>query len=616
LQNFFAELKRRNVVRAAILYAVSAWLLMQIVDVMFPALHLPEWTVTLIAALLTLLFPLVLIFAWVFEVTPEGLKRTEGVAPAPSATQHTSRRMEGIILAALFLALGLLLYQLVTSHREPAQPVDSAPPVADGGPRTPADLKSVAVLPFVNMSNDPDNEFFSDGISEELLDALVKLAGLRVPSRTSSFAFKGKNVDVIDIGRALNVDHVVEGSVRKSGNQVRVTAQLIDLRTDSHLWSQTYDRELDDIFAVQDEIARGIAQALEIQLGLGAGDHLVTQSTSSMQAYELYLRAGQLWQLRRSEAVSNAEAILLRAIELDPDFAQAWARLAAVYMVTSSWSEAELAEKTARAEMAARRALQLTPSLAQPRAVLANIAAGQQNYAESERLFREAIELEPSDPITHLWYAILLNGLGRQHEASLEYRLAVTLDPLAPIGLSWLAAYHIQSGSLSAALDAAQQSMAIGYGYGHILAYQVLARLGQFDRAEAELREGLKHDGIDAAFVDVLMAAWRNPSPSEAAIKAVAATLALPDQIYTYADLLANDALFDGFKDLRGTQLYLSLPVLWDVTSTKLRRDPRFHALVQELRLLDYWRASDQWPDLCRPAGESIECDVAKEAHP
>jgi TolB-like protein/Flp pilus assembly protein TadD len=524
--------------------------------------------------------------------------------------------MEGIILAALFLALGLLLYQLITSHREPAQPVDSAPPVADGGPRTPADLKSVAVLPFVNMSNDPDNEFFSDGISEELLDALVKLAGLRVPSRTSSFAFKGKNVDVIDIGRALNVDHVVEGSVRKSGNQVRVTAQLIDLRTDSHLWSQTYDRELDDIFAVQDEIARGIAQALEIQLGLGAGDHLVTQSTSSMQAYELYLRAGQLWQLRRSEAVSNAEAILLRAIELDPDFAQAWARLAAVYMVTSSWSEAELAEKTARAEMAARRALQLTPSLAQPRAVLANIAAGQQNYAESERLFREAIELEPSDPITHLWYAILLNGLGRQHEASLEYRLAVTLDPLAPIGLSWLAAYHIQSGSLSAALDAAQQSMAIGYGYGHILAYQVLARLGQFDRAEAELREGLKHDGIDAAFVDVLMAAWRNPSPSEAAIKAVAATLALPDQIYTYADLLANDALFDGFKDLRGTQLYLSLPVLWDVTSTKLRRDPRFHALVQELRLLDYWRASDQWPDLCRPAGESIECDVAKEAHP
>jgi len=616
VQNFLAELKRRNVVRAAILYGVSAWVLMQIVSVMFPALHLPAWTVTLVAALLLLLFPLVLIFSWVFEVTTEGLKRTADIAPGHSVTHHTGRRMEWIILGVLALAVGLLLYQLFLPNREQTKPSAPGSPAGASTASTTGNFKSVAVLPFVNMSNDPDNEFFSDGISEELLNALVKLPGLRVPSRTSSFAFKGKDMDVTEIGRALEVDHVVEGSVRKSGNRVRVTAQLIDLGNDSHIWSQTYDRELVDIFSVQDEIARGIAEALEVQLGLGEGEHLVTQSTSNIQAYELYLRAGQLWQLRRREAVINAQGLLLRAIDLDPDFAQAWARLAAVYMVTSSWSEAELKETTDRAEMSARRALQLDEKLAQPRAVLANIAAGQQNFADSERLFLEAIELEPSDPTTHLWYAILLNGLGRQHAASLEYHLAVTLDPLAPIGLTWLAAYDIQEGDFSAALESAQSAVELGYEYGHILAYQALLRLGQFDRAEAELAKGLKHESIDPKFIAVLMTGQRQSARSEPAIKAVAASLSLPDQVYTYADLRAYRELFETFKGLQGTLLYLSLPVLWDSASTELRRQPGFHTLIKERGMLDYWLASQQWPDLCRPAGESIECDVVREAHP
>jgi len=577
---------------------------------------LPAWTVTLIAALLLLLFPLVLIFSWVFEVTPEGLKRTANTAPEHSVTHHTGRRMEWIILAVLALAVGLLLYQLFLPNREQTKSSAPGSPAGTSTAAATSNLKSVAVLPFVNMSNDPDNEFFSDGISEELLNALVKLEGLRVPSRTSSFAFKGKDLDLADIGRALKVDHVVEGSVRRSGNRVRVTAQLIDLGNDSHIWSETYDRELVDIFAVQDEIARGIAEALEVQLGLGEGEHLVTQSTGNIQAYELYLRAGQLWQLRRREAVTNAQSLLLRAIDLDPDFAQAWARLAAVYIVTSSWSEAELKETTDRAEMSARRALQLDEVLAQPRAVLANIAAGQQNYADSERLFLEAIELEPSDPTTHLWYAILLNGLGRQHAASLEYRLAVTLDPRAPIGLTWMAAYDIQEGNFSAALEAAQSSVELGYEYGHILAYQALSRLGQFDRAEVELRKGLKHESIDPKFIAVLMTGQRHSAKSEPAIKAVAANLSLPDQVYTFADMRAYSELFKTFENLHGTLLFLSLPALWDSASTELRRQAGFHALVKERGMLDYWLASQQWPDLCRPAGESIECDVKKEAHP
>lgn len=616
MSNFIAELKRRNVIRALILYAVSAWVLMQIVDVMFPALHLPEWTVTLIAALLLLLLPLVLIFSWVFEVTPEGLKRTADIEPEYSVTHRSGRRMEWIILSVLILAVSLLLYQLIYHDRgrsqlsTPGSVAGETATTDDNGP------KSVAVLPFVNMSSDPDNEFFSDGISEELLNVLAKMAGLRVPSRTSSFAFKDKEMDVAEIGQALDVDYVLEGSVRKSGNRVRVTAQLIDLRNDSHIWSETYDRELLDIFAVQDEIARGIAEALEMQLGLGEGERLVTQATGNIAAYELYLRAGQLWQLRRREAVLNAQALLLRAIDLDPDFALSWARLSAVYIVTSSWSEVEIKEITNRAEMAARQALQLDESLAQPRAVLANILAGQQRYLESEQLFLEAIRLEPSDATTHLWYAILLNGLGRQHDASLEYNLAVTLDPLAPVGLSWLAAMDIQSGNYSSALDKAQRSVELGYQYGNILAYQALARMDEFDRAEVKLRLGLKHESIDPKFIDVLMAARRSKARSETAIKAVATNLSLLDQVYTFSDIRAYSELFEKFDDLHGTPLYLSLPVLWDTSSTELRSQPGFKTLVKEQGMLDYWLASQHWPDLCQPVGDSIECDSGFEAHP
>ncbi|MGH8221686.1 MAG: tetratricopeptide repeat protein [Woeseiaceae bacterium] len=609
MRDFITEIRRRNVFKAAVLYIVSAWIIMQIVDVMFPALHLPQWSITLVAALLILLLPLVLIFAWVFEVTPEGIRRTPDLAGDGVEAQPARRRMDWIILAVLALAVTLLIYQLFVGERQLKETAQPPAAIQPAGIPMPRGVKSVAVLPFLNMSSDQDNEFFADGIAEELLNVLVKLGDLRVPSRTSSFSFKNKNASLTDIGRILNVDHVVEGSVRKAGNRIRVTAQLIDLRTDSHLWSETYDHELDDIFAVQDDIARGIAEALEVNLGIGAGERLVTRSTDSMQAYEMYLLAGQLWQLRRREAVVTAETLLRQAIELDANFAQAWERLAAVNLAGSSWSEVNGLE-IERAEMAAKQALQLNPSLAQPRAVLASIAAGQRNYAESERLFREAIELEPSDSTSHLWYAILLNGVGRIHDASLEYRLAVALDPLAPIALSWLAAHEMQTGNHSAAVDTALRAADLGYEYGHILAYEALSRLGRLERAETELRAGLKRDGIESGFVDILMDAQRHPSRRQVALDASAAQLSLPDQIHILAGLRAYDELLDRFAGLRGTFLYMSLPVLWERSLVEMRRKPHFKALLQELLLLDYWRDSGRWPDFCRPDGEAIECDV------
>ena len=614
MRDFLAEIRRRHVSKAALLYIASGWVIMQIVDVMFPPLQLPPWSGTLVAALLILLFPLVLAFSWAFELTPEGIKRTPDLEPGDRRQEPSSRRMNGLILAALALAVGLQIYQLSSRERDLPHTNRLPPPLPNSERSLPKQLKSVAVLPFVNMSVDQENAFFSDGIAEELLSALVKLGNLRVPSRTSSFAFKNKDIALPEIGRILNVDHVVGGSVRKSGNRIRVTAQLIELRTDSNIWSQTFDRELDDIFAVQDEIARGIAEALEVNLGVGEGERLVARQTDSMQAYEKYLLAGQLWQLRRREAVVNAEALLRDAIELDPAFAGAWERLASVKLASSSWSETGALDDIDEAQMAAEHALRLDASLAQPRAVLASIAAGRREYAESERLFREAIGLQPSDSTSHLWYAILLNGLGRTREASMEYWLAVTLDPLSPIALTWLAAHELQAGNQSNAVATALRAAELGYSYGHVLAYEALARLGQFERAESELRAGLKHDGIDPAFVPILLEAHRDPSRRQAALAAIELHLSLPDQIHVLAGLGADEPLLEKLGSLQGTFLYMSLPVLWEKSLFEMRRKSRFNALLKELKLLDYWRESDRWPDGCRPNGTTIECSLDSQA--
>lgn len=617
MQTFVTELRRRGVVKAVILYVVGGWLIMQIADVMFPALQLPRWSITLVAALLIIGLPIVVVFAWLFEVTPEGIKRTSEVTELETAARLRARRIDMLILATLAVAVGLLVVQLVAERREPAvPPAVSAPEPVRAATLSGANLKSIAVLPFVNMSDDPANEFFSDGISEELLNVLAQLQGLRVPSRTSSFAFKGQQKDIKEIGRQLNVDHVVEGSVRKVGNRVRVTAQLIELNTDSHLWSQTYDQQLEDIFAVQDEIARGIAQALQVKLGVADNEPIVAQKTDNIAAYELYLRGRQLWQLRRREAMLTAQTLLRDATRLDPQFAHAWATLAIVHLVSSTHSEADLEETTAMAEMAAREALRLDSSLAQPRAVLAGIAAGQRRYGEAEQLFRKAIELDSSDPTTHLWYAILLNGLGRLRDASLEYRLAVTLDPLGPIGLTWLAAFEIQMGNPRDALGMALKAVELGYDYAHVLAFEALSRLGDYEYAEAELRRGLVRDGIDPAFVQAVMEAQRDRSKRDVAVQAVAAQLSTPDQIQMLALLRADEALLEKFSNLAGTFAYLSLPVLWEKSSVEIRRAPQFKTLMADLGVLDYWRASGLWADHCRQSRQSFECDVAMADHP
>ncbi len=281
MASIWGELRRRNVVRVAIAYAIVAWLIIEVSATTFPMLKLPEWGATLVTVLLMIGFPVALIFAWAFELTPEGLKKEKDVDRSESITHATGRKLDFAIIGVLAIAVAYFVLEKFfwSDDMAPASRVDA----------------SIAVLPFVNMSGDPDQEYFSDGITEEIINTLVAIDELQVTGRTSSFTFKDRTeVDLKTIGQVLGVSTILEGSVRKAGNDVRITAQLITAVNGFHLWSETYDRELTDIFAIQEEIATAIGEALQVELGLKVAESLDRRRTDNVDAYQWYLRGEQL----------------------------------------------------------------------------------------------------------------------------------------------------------------------------------------------------------------------------------------------------------------------------------------------------------------------------------
>lgn len=333
--SFINELKRRNVVRMALLYAVASWVVLQIADVLFEPLGVPPWAFRLVLGLLLIGFPFALIFSWVFELTPTGLKRTPQVDPAQSTVQQSGQRMNLLIVLLLVIAIaGVVADRFIPESSEPAATAvaakaagEAANAVTDVRGEPAGAENTIAVLPFVNMSGDPENEYFSDGLSEELMNTLVRIGGLRVTGRTSSFAFKGENRDLREIGSILNVAHVLEGSVRKAGKQVRITAQLIKTSDGYHLWSDTFDRELNDIFAIQEEIAGQVTQALQVTL-LGEGttpDPSLLLTNRDPKAYEEFLRGMYIFQ-RDPDGLGSLERATEHykaALAIDPEYVDA-----------------------------------------------------------------------------------------------------------------------------------------------------------------------------------------------------------------------------------------------------------------------------------------------------
>lgn len=428
--SFFKELKRRNVIKVAIAYLAVAWLLLQIADVVLPTFGTPGWVMQAFTFLLILGLPPALLFAWAFELTPDGVKRERDVVRAESITHHTGRKLDFVIIAVLFLAVSFLLLDKF------AGPSDSDSQQAI--------RKSIAVLPFVNMSDDEGNEYFSDGISEEILNALAKVKDLNVAGRTSSFAFKGRNEDLRTIGEALSVSYILEGSVRKADEQVRITAQLVKADDGYHLWSAAYDRELTDIFAIQDEIATEILKQLKAQLLDEERQGLASQRTDS-EVYDLYLLARQRLYSRSPQFIESALELLDKAISMDPSYAPAYAQrgIAQMFLADDSYGTIPRAESYPLGKQYVETALELNPNLAEAWAGLGLFYVNQPTQHEQAiSALEKALSINPNLIDASNWLHIALSRLGEPRAALHVLKEMTQKDPLYLPGFANSVRYH------------------------------------------------------------------------------------------------------------------------------------------------------------------------------
>ena len=419
LSNFFQELKRRNVYKVAAAYAVVGWLLVQIATQVFPFFEIPNWAVRLIVLAIVIGFPIALVVAWAFELTPEGLKRTEEV-DLPARTRTKRYAWVYVVIVGALLSIGLFL---VGRYTAPGRVTTSGRPE-----------KSIAVLPFENLSGDPQNAYFSEGVQDEILTRLAKIAELKVISRTSTQRFKSAPEDLRQIAQQLGVANILEGSVQKANDQVRVNVQLINALTDAHLWADTYDRKLTDIFAVESEIARTVAETLRAKL-TGTAEHvLASRPTANPEAHQLYLKGRFYGSKRTAKDAQKSIEYYQQAAAIDPNYALPYAALAESYWFLALYSYPQLNEVVPKARQLALKALELDNSLAEPHSILGIICnTYDRDFVCMEREQKLAIELNPNFSEGHRRYGLLLQNLGRFEEARIATRRALEIDPLSPV---------------------------------------------------------------------------------------------------------------------------------------------------------------------------------------
>ena len=423
MDNFFSELKRRNVYKVAVAYAVVAWLLIQIATQVFPFFEIPNWAVRLVVLVLILGFPVALIFSWAYEITPEGIKLESEIEPNKSLTRKTGRKIVAFTAVVAAIAAGMFVFQFVRTR---STTMESA--VAPAIPN-----KSIAVLPFDNLSRDPDNAYFCEGVQDEILTRLAKVADLKVISRTSTQRFKSAPNDLRQIAQQLGVANILEGSVQKANDQVRVNVQLINALSDVHLWADTYDRKLTDIFAIESEIAKNVAENLKARLNGRAEEVLAARPTENPEAHELYLKGRYFWNRRSTASLRKAGDYFQKAIDLDPKYALAYAGLADVHSLVPIYAGTAPQDDVPKALAAARKAVELDDRLAESHTSLGNALVSSVQLKAAETEFRRALELNPNYATAHQWLAECLFGQGRFSESLAENERAHELDPLSLI---------------------------------------------------------------------------------------------------------------------------------------------------------------------------------------
>jgi TolB-like protein len=592
---YFDELKRRNVLRVGAAYAVVGWFVIEVVDTIAPRMAMPEWVPGFFIIAVLIGFPIVLLFSWAFEMTPEGLKRTAEVDVEDSITSTTGQRINYVIIAAL---AAVVLFQQFASSVSVLAPFS-----ADADDEEPI---TIAVLPFADLSADGDQEYLGDGVAEEILNVLAGIDGLKVISRTSAFAFKGEALSIPEIAAALGASHVVEGSVRKQGARVRITGQLIEVADDSHLWSEIYESGVSDIFRLQDEIANKISAALSMRLGLALP--MVERETPDwdIAAYELYLRARQMV-LARTDTEA-AIRLLETALQLEPEFADAWAEKGAALALTA-YTQAMAGETEAYATydeawLAASRAAELDPGQPLAPAVQGLVRLSQWRFIESRVLLERALSQQNPSDYAGLWMAILQSQTGDAEQALATLEAGLASSPTAPNLLRWrdrILAYlgrwqevwdHRESASVINMLDTERLRQVAGLKLGEVSVEEFL------DWVETALPD---MQDEQRALVDVLAPAVAQgtvPDLGQEKMIDVASFRTSGDLWFASgADASARmEALAE--RILKAPNLN-ELTDFWTSGSKDFRARPETLQLLREIGLPAYWDLYG-WPDMCR----------------
>jgi adenylate cyclase len=619
--NFISELKRRNVIRMAGLYIVGAWLILQVSETLLPIFDTPNWVLKLLVYVLFIGFIPAMIMAWIFELTPDGLKRDEDVIPDQSIAPQTARKMERIIIALFAFALIFFAFDkfVLAPQREAALVVETTQTVqavAKTEAKQVALDNSIAVLPFVNMSDDQSNQYFSDGISEELLNVLVRVDDLSVASRTSSFAYRDKKMSSMEIAKELNVGNILEGSVRKSGNKVRITAQLIDAKNDRHIWSETYDRELTDIFAIQDEIANAIVVALRGTLAnKKAGPAVsVKADTQNMQAYEIYLKAREMF-ITRSNLKESVQ-LFEQVVEMDPNFARGWEGLAAVAAVVESWGIVDR-DYNGMVVPAAERALKLDPTLSMPYAALAMAEQNEKtvDWAKSLELSGRAIETDPKNATAYLWRSIAWLNLGFFNKAIADQDSCLRVDPAYINCTRWKAQSYIYLGEDSKAMDLFEQGVAAGFVTNRANSF-VPSMVRKGNTLAARLI--LKDINAPPELSNILITELANPGVSKIDAKAIVAKYKADNLKASGVDLSAR-IVYLWLGDFNAVANQVSEGdnsndeiLAWEPARPEWRNSAAFKRVLQRMGVVNYWQKNG-YPPHCHALGKNdFTCDAPK----
>ena len=582
-ENIWTRLRRRKVVQWGVAYAAGAWLLMQVLEYFGGTFHWPEQIQQLTTLALLIGLPVVLVLAWYHG--DRGEQRIRGTELS-------------IVALLLLLGGGIVWY-----YQHARETSTAATPAAPGAPAIPTDA-SIAVLPFANMSGNPADEYFSDGLAEELLNSLSRIDGLKVAARTTSFQYKDRTGDVSEIARKLRVAHILEGSVRRSGSRVRVTAQLIKASDGYHLWSESYDRELQDIFEVQSDIAGRIAEKLRVDL-------VPRPTTSDTAAFDLLLRARHLMRQRNEQALLESRKLLEQALDHDPKYAAAWSALAMVLNVLPTYAPARVQpeETLDEAEKAGRRANDLDPAMAEPLTVLANLHEMRGDWVEADRLYDRALALDPEDPTSQFWRANNLSRAGYLAEARSHRQRAMALDPTNAAVHLWFALQLGADGEFESALTAvakAEEHGGVNFadGYGGMIHFAKGDRPGAVER----WKRYFEARGIRTRAPQLVVEAVDDPRRRSAALAAIDDLP--PDEFVFFSNIVLGDA--DRAARVvhnldRGTDVMDNV-IWWDL-ARPMRQTAGFRRLIGAVGLQQLWRTRG-WPDKCRPKGaDDFVCD-------